>query len=85
MNNTLETKPQTPASKHPKPLVEKPTSLSTNQNVFKQSISKTNIINSFIRNFYSSAKIGIHTTQTAQFCTHLLSDDQNYNKTMIYN
>lgn len=72
MNNTLETKPQTPASKHPKPLVEKPTSLSTNQNVFKQSISKTNIINSFIRNFYSSTKIGILTAQTALFSTYSL-------------
>ncbi len=83
MNNTSETKPQTPASKHPKPLAEKPTSLSTNQNVFKQSISKTNIINLFIRNFYSSTKIGILTAQTTRFCTHSLSDDQNQNNTLI--
>ena len=72
MNNTSETKPQTPASKRPKSLSEKPTSLSTNQNVFKQSISKTNIINSFIRNFYSSTKIGIQIAQTALFSTYSL-------------
>lgn len=72
MNNTSETKPKIPPKNTPNPYLKKPTSLSTNQNVFKQSISKTNIINSFIRNFYSNKKIGIHTAQTTRFSTYSL-------------
>ncbi|WP_206193538.1 hypothetical protein, partial [Neisseria mucosa] len=61
-----------PPQNNQNPQLTKLTPLQTNQNDFKQSTSKTNIINSFFGNFYSNKKIGIQTTQTARFFTHSL-------------
>ena len=88
MNNTSEINPKSPLQNNYNPYPIELASFQTNQNNFKQSILKTNIINSFFRNFYSNKKIGIQTIQTARFFTHSLfrrpePEQHSYLKTTI--